>query len=245
MPRGKIKVQDTMEAFLTDLSGNTRYFSCMNASAISKTVDTEDIRCGIGAGLESLLYSNPDMTVTLTPAFWNEYFLEISAGEEFKTAQTISLKTYEDKTFTDNAGDAEATITGTPVGGLVQVQDKQGKKYPATFSTGTVTVTGEGGALDGQNLYVIYDEETSTADTLDFKTDSFPEIKSLTLHTIAYNTETNAIVSDIYFIFDRVLGDGALDLALALQTNSVTEITLRVLPSNGNEFGKYVTVDRA
>lgn len=244
MPRGKIKVQDVMEAFLTDLNGNTRYFSCMNTSAISKSVDTEDIRCGIGAGLESLLYSNPDMTVTLKPAFWNEYFLEVSAGEEFKEAQTIALKSYEAVTFTDNAGDAEATITGTPVGGLVQVQDKQGKKYTATLATSTVTITGEGSALAGQELYVIYDEETSTASTLDLKTDSFPGIKSLTLHGQAYDTQTNEVVSDIYFVFDRVLGDGALDLSLALSTNSVTEITLRVLPSNGNEFGKYVSVDR-
>lgn len=241
MPKGKLKVQDVAEAFLVYADGSTRFFGCMDTSAISKTVDTEDIRCGIGAGLESILYSNPDMTVTLTPALWNEWFLEQASGNTFQESQSVNVKTYELVPFSDNAGDAEAIITGTPVGGAVEVQDVQGKKYTATFSTGTVTVTGEGANLDGQKLYVLYDEAV-TGDVLTFNTDVQPTVVGLTLHTIAYDTTTNAKTADIYWVFDRVLGDGALDLSLAIQTISTTELTVRVLPSDGNVFGKYITV---
>lgn len=46
--RGRIKVQDVAELFLHFADGGTKFFGCMNTAGLEKTVDTEDIRCGIG-----------------------------------------------------------------------------------------------------------------------------------------------------------------------------------------------------
>lgn len=240
MPKSRLKFQDVAEAFLTDVDGVTRFYGCMDTTAISKTLDIEDIRCGIGDKLVGFVYSNPDMSVTLTPALMNEFFLEDASGNEFSEAATVTVKKYEYVPFADSTGDATATITGTPVDGDVVVQSIDGTLYAATFTTGTVTVATEGAALAGKSLYVIYDESI-TADVLTFEADSYPKVKSLTLRTIAYDIDTNVEVANIYFVFEKVLGDGAMDLSLARSTNAVNEITLRVLPTATGEFGKYIT----
>lgn len=244
MPRGRIKVQDVAEAFVHYADGQTRYFGCLTNSGLEKTVDVEDIRCGIGAKLSGFIYSNPDMTITLTPAYFNESFMELQSGETFQAAQSVNVWVYEYVKFSVSTADVTATITGTPVGGIVKVQANDGTQYPATFATSTVTVTGGAATLGAVSAYVLY-QKAVTADTLTFKADSYPEVVGLTLYTIAYDVETNQVVSDLYFTFDRVLGDGQMSLALALSTGATNEMTLRVLPNGKGEFGKYQSVDRA
>lgn len=239
---GKIKVQDTANVFYHFENGDTRFFGCMANAGLEKTVDTEDIRCGIGWGLASILYSNPDMSLTFTPAFWNEYFIEDSAGESFTEDTSANVWTHEEVTFVLATSDAEADIDGTPLNDIVKVQDSQGNLYPATFATGTVTVTG-GADLAGKKGIVSY-QTAVTGNVLEFKTDSYPKVHGITLQTIAYDVDTNEVVADLYFNFERVLGDGSLSLALSGATNSVAEITARVLPTNGNLFGKYIVVPR-
>lgn len=241
--RGRIKVQDVAELFLHLADGNTKFFGCMNTAGLEKTVDTEDIRCGIGWGLSSILYSNPDMSLTLTPAYWNEVFMEVQSGEEFVDAVATNVWTYETGTAVLSTADATVTITGTPVGGVVKVQTMDGVSYPATFATSTVTITG-GAALAGKTVQVLY-QKAVTGDILTFKTDSYPKVLGVTLHTVAYDIETNEIVSDLYFTFDRVVGDGNLSMAMTGATNNVGEVTVRVLPTGDKEFGKYISVPRA
>ena len=244
MPREKIKVQDVAEAYIHYQGGVTRFYGCLTNSGLEKTIDIEDIRCGIGSKLSGFVYSNPDMTITLTPAYFNEYFLELQSGEEFELAESINVWTYEYVKFSTATADVTATITGTPVGGIVKVQGDDGTQYAATFATATVTVTGGATTLGAVNAYVLY-QKAVTGDVLTFKADSYPEVVGLTLHTIAYDVDTNEIVSDLYFTFDKVLGDGQMSLGFALSTNATNEITLRVLPNANNEFGKYQSVDRA
>lgn len=241
--RGRIKVQDVAELFLHFADGGTKFFGCMNTAGLEKTVDTEDIRCGIGWGLSSIMYSNPDMSLTLTPAYWNEVFMEVQSGEEFDADKAVNVWTYETGTAVVAAADSTITITGTPVGGIVKVQTLDGVSYPATFATATVTITG-GAALAGKTVQVLY-QKAVTGDILTFKTDSYPKVMGVTLHTVAYDVETNEVVSDLYFTFDRVIGDGNLSMAMTGATNNVGEAMVRVLPTKGNEFGKYISVPRA
>jgi hypothetical protein len=241
MIRGKNKMQDVCDVYVRYTGGDVRYMGCMNTTGIEKTISTTDIRCGIGAGLSSLLYTEPDMTLTITPAYFNEWLLEMNSGEEFDAAQSVNVWVAEtDLTPTVATQDCTVTITGTPVGGIVKAQDAQGVLYPATFLTGTVTITG--GANKG--LMTVMYQKAVTGDVLTFKTDSYPEVVGLTLHTIAYDPATNVVVADKYFEFDKVLGDGNMSLAMTLSTLSINEFTARVLPTQGNVFGKYITVER-
>ena len=241
MPRGRILVKDTADVFYHFENGDTRYFGCMNTAGIEKTVDTEDIRCGIGWGLAAIMYSNPDMKLTFTPGFWNDYFLEDASGNEFADSGSVDVWTNENVTFAASSSDAVCDITGTPVGDVVKVQDVTGKMYAATYTGGTVTITGEA-ALDGIKGTVSY-QKAVTADVLSFTISDNPKVHGITIKTIAYDPETNEIVAELYWTFDKVLGDGGLNLAIAGGTQSITEINARVLPTASGEFGKYITVE--
>lgn len=241
MPKGRIMVKDTADVYYHLSNGDTRYFGCMNTSGLEKTIDTEDIRCGIGFGIATVMYTNPDMSITFTPAFWNDFFIQDAFGTDFSLGASVNVWSTENVEFTVSASDATATIDGTPVDDVVKVQDKQGNLIPATFAGGTVTLTG-GAQYDGLTLPVSY-EEAVTGDVLALDVEEIPKVHGITLHTIAYDPDTNEILSDIYWKFTRVLGDGSLSLALQGATNSVTEITAKILPDNGS-FGQYIVVDR-
>jgi len=239
MANGKVLVKSTADVFYHFENGDTRYFGCMNTAGIEKTLDSEDIRCGVGWGLSAIMYTNPDMKLTFTPGFWNDYFLEDASGNTFASG-TEDVWTYEAVKFVLSSSDATCAITGTPLNDIVKVQDSQGKFYPATYSGGTVTVTG-GASLAGSAGIVSY-ETSVTGDVLTFTVNDMPKVHGITIHTIAYDPSTNEIVADLYWKLDKVVGDGALSLALTGATNSVTEITARVLPNEKGEFGKYITV---
>lgn len=244
MPKGDIFVKSVFEAIAGLPSGSDRFMGCLTASGISKTVNTEDIRCGIDNGLKTILQLDSDMTITLNTSSWNDYFMEMNSGVNFELAQTLSVKTYEKVPFTVSTADAVATIVGTPVGGTVEVQDSQGTLYPATFLTGTVTVTGGATTVAGSNAFVIYTKEI-TADMLDLRSDVLPEVFALTLHGIAYDAvDGGSVVADLYFHFPRVQPEGAMDIAAAISTNATSEMVFRVLPTNGT-FGTYMVSERA
>lgn len=244
MPKGDIIVKNVFEAIAGLPDGSDRFMGCLTSSGISKTVNTEDIRCGINGDLKTILQLDSDMTITLNTSVWNDYFMEMNSGSEFELAQTLSVKTYEKVAFTAATLDATATITGTPVGGLVEVQDNQGKSYPATFLTGTVTVTGGAATLAGTDAFVLYTKSV-TADMLDLRSDVLPQVFALTLHAIAYDAvDGGAILADLYFHFPRVQPEGSMDMSTATSTNTQNEIVFRVLPVNGS-FGTYMTVERA
>jgi len=239
---GRVLVKDTADVYYHLTNGETRYFGCMETSGIEKTWDTEDIRCGIGFGIATIMYTNPDMTISFTPAFWNDHFIESAVGSTFAEGVNLNVWDTEEVLFTIASADATATITGTPVDSVVKVQDRQGKFYPATFSAGTVTVTG-GALLDGLKLPVSY-QKAVTGNVLSLSTEEIPKVRGITIKTIAYDPDSNEVISDLYWKFEKVVDDGSLSLALQGATKSQTEITAKVLPVD-NKFGEYIVVDRA
>ena len=233
-----IFVMNVFEALGTMADGTTKFLGCLTNTGVARTANKEDIRCGVNGDLKTILQLSSDMTITLTTANWNDQFLEMGSGSEFELAQTTTVKTYELVPFTTSTADAVATITGTPEGGTVEVQDGQGRMYAATFATGTVTVTGGATTIAGTDCYVIYTKEI-TANVLDLRSDVLPKAFELTLHAIAFDKEGGTRVADLYFKLPKVQPEGDLNLATATNTNTTNEITLRVLPVSGS-FGGYL-----
>lgn len=244
MPKSNIIVKNVFEAIAGLPDGTSRFMGCLTSSGISKTVNTEDIRCGINGDLKTILQLDSDMTITLNTAVWNDYFMEMNSGSEFELAQTLTVKTYEEVDFTASTLDAVGEMLRIPVGGIVEVQDNQGKVYEATFLTGDVTVTGGAATLAGTKALVLFTEEV-TADMLDLRSDVLPQVFELTLHAIAYDAvDGGAVLADLYFHFPRVQPEGSMDMSTATSTNTQNEIVFRVLPVSGS-FGTYMAVERA
>lgn len=85
--------------------------------------------------------------------------------------------------------------------------------------------------------------KTVTGDVLEFKADSFPKNHHVQLRTIVYDPDTNEVVADMYFIFDKALPDGAL--AEAFQAgNKTSEISFSTMVDNEGNYGKCIVVPR-
>ena len=242
---GKGKLTNSAEAFLKDLTtGELTFIGCTTDTSINKTIDSSDVRCGLDAGLAGIVYTNPDMTVTIATGAFNDYLIQLQNDEDWATAQTLNVpKHTAEVALVTATSDGTYTFTGTvptPVSDEMYFQDIQGKKYPVVFATPTATVTG-GAGLTGT---FSWQEEVTTAETFDFNLDSLPKSVGLVLHHVVYDLSTNTPLADLYFDFDKVVGDGNLDLAMALSNPTTTSVTVRAIPDSG-KFMRQIYVPMA
>jgi len=240
---GAVKLTNAAEVFLEDLtSGALKFFGCITESSFSKTIESTELRCGIDAGLWGMSYTNPDMSVTIATIAWNDYLTQLQNDEDWSTGVTLNVPK-----ATDEVALVTATANGTytfspvvvPVGGKMYFQDVNGKDYPVVYSSPTATVTG-GAGLKGKFSWL---EAVTTAETFDFKVGSLPKATGLIFHHVAYNAN-NEVVADVYFKFDRAVGDGNLDMSMTLGNTAGTSVTLKALGSTGR-FMRQIYVPRA
>lgn len=241
---GNGKLTNAAEVFLKDLStGALSFYGCTTDTSINKTIESSDIRCGIDAGLAGITYTNPDMTITVATGAWNDFMIQLQNDEDWKTAQTVNVPRH-----TETVSLVTVTADGTytfnpvivPVDGKVYFQDEYGKSYPTVFATPAATVTG-GAGLKGKFSWL---ESVSTAETFDFNVSSLPKATGIVLHHVVKDLGTNEPIADVFFEFDKVVGDGNLDLAMTLNNTAVTSVTLRALPDSGR-FMRQIYVPRA
>lgn len=98
-------------------------------------------------------------------------------------------------------------------------------------------------SIDATTGVVTATEKTVTADVLDIKADSFPANHSVQLRSIVYDPDTNKVVADIFFTFDRSLPDGALSEAFE-SGNKTSEISFMAQVDADGNYGKVIVVPR-
>lgn len=111
-----------------------------------------------------------------------------------------------------------------------------------TFAEGTATIQKVTESADGTFTAT---EEEVTGDILDLDADKLPKNYKVQLHGIAYDPETNVVVADIYWIFDKALPDGNLEETFEAGTNKTSEVNFTAqVPRGSSSYGKYVVVPR-
>lgn len=150
---------------------------------------------------------------------------KIRAGIGNKVAAILS---------TDNEMDFLIT-TGLHYHEVYEIQS--GQKFE---SSETITINDIEVDTDGT---VSASEKTVSGDVLDFKADSFPKNHHVQLRTIVYDPDTNEIVADMYFIFEKALPSGALSEVFS-STNKTTEIAFSTMVDADGNYGKCIIVPR-
>ena len=84
-------------------------------------------------------------------------------------------------------------------------------------------------------------KKTVSGDVLDFKVDSFPKNHYVQLRTIVYDPDTNEVVADMYFIFEKALPSGALAEAFS-SANKTSEIAFSAMADADGNYGKCIIV---
>lgn len=242
---GNAKLTNSAEVFLKDFAtGKLSFFGCITETGMNKTIDSTDLRCGMDAGLAGIAYTNPDMTLTIATIAWNDYLIQLQNDEEWEEDVELNIPINTGVvTLTNDDGDGVFTFDPliSPVGDKVYFQDTRGKSYDVAFddATGVATVAGVG-AIQGSFSYLV---EVANAQTFDFNTDSLPKSTGIVLHHVARDIASNEPIADVYFEFDNVVGDGNLDLNMAINDTAGTSVTLRALPSSG-KFMRQIYVPK-
>ena len=93
------------------------------------------------------------------------------------------------------------------------------------------------------NGVVTATEKTVTADVLTIKGDSYPKNHIVQLKTIVYDPDTNEVVADLIFQFDKSLPDGALSESFEA-SNKTSEISFMAQVDADGSYGRVIVVPR-
>lgn len=132
---------------------------------------------------------------------------------------TIAITTglfYED-TFEILLGEEFKSVLEVEVQKVVEAED------------GTVTATAE----------------TVAGNAIELESTSIPKNAKLQLRTIAYDPDTQDVVAEIFWIFDKVSPAGEFTQTFGMGQNNVQEITFNALvPKGKTSYGRYIIVPK-
>jgi hypothetical protein len=233
-----ILVQDVCEVYLKDLSNSTPYFfGITTKNDITQKIKQDMLKGGIGNGIVGVVQSEKEITFKVSTLLHNDSLYEIQSGASF-TSSTVTVQ----KNEVLKCVSGKLTMTGTPKGSAVVVFDSKGKVTTGTYATGVVTLTG---GVEGDYYTVVYPND-STGNVLTLDSKKFPKNYYVELHTIAYDVNTNQVVADIFWTFNKALPNGGLQAQYEAGKSNGDDIefTAQLLAGN-SEYGTYVVVPRA
>ena len=191
-------VSDVLEVIAIDKSDvaapKSYFFGLTTGNEIGQSIETEQLKAGIGDVTWAVLKGSKQMTVSAQYAAFNDYLTMLQVGSDFEVATSVNVAVKE-------TADYEATgisITGTPVGTAVTVLNNvTGETLEGTFATGKVTT--DPAVTTGTSCTVIYEKALTSQSILPFKADALPKNFELHLHGIA--KQDGVVVADIYYVF--------------------------------------------
>lgn len=87
--------------------------------------------------------------------------------------------------------------------------------------------------------------ESVAGNAIELESTSIPKSAKLQLRTIAYDPDTQEVVAEIFWIFDKVVPAGEFSQTFGMGQNNVQEITFNALvPKGKTSYGRYVIVPK-
>ena len=236
-----VVVHDVCEAIIIDETNDKTYFlGITSTNNVNQSIDSTPVRGGIGNKRVTTINNSKDISFEITTTLHSDDVYALQSGGLFKEEAINVLKSETKQAIKDGIS-VVVSIDGTPIG-EVTVIDKYGKEQSGTFDAGEVTI--ENGKA-GEFYTVIYEEAQLAASVLDLNAEEFPKPHKVQLHTIAYDPNTEQIVADLYWIFDKARPDGNLSAAYEAGNNQQDTITFNCeTPIGSKSYGKYVVVPR-
>lgn len=230
-------IADTADViFKHKKTGKVVFTAEAQIAGITGSEESEIVRGGIGNKALYTVRHSKEVGLTVQNATFNLEYLAMMQGQVVTNDTSIVTEVERVK-----VEDGQVTIQGNPVGD-VQVGLSNGEFRIVTPKGNTIDVSGF--AEDGETVEVSYSKEI-TGRTIVIDATKFSENYEVIYKTIEYNTETNEIVRDVYFIFHNASPAGEYELSLENGTPYTPELTFNAMAeANSNEIGRIVEVDR-
>lgn len=88
--------------------------------------------------------------------------------------------------------------------------------------------------------------KTVAGNAIELEENAIPKNTKMQLRTIAYDPDTNDIVAEIFWIFDKVSPSGEFTQSYGMGKNNVQELKFKTLvPKGKTSYGRYVIVPTA
>lgn len=242
----ELLISDTADVIVKRKSDGRIFISAetqLASIATSLGID-EKIFGGIGNKPLAVIKGQKEVTSTLRNAFYDSEYLAMTQGVSVEEDGSASVYHREDALrVSDNAGELEVQITGTPIENTVYVRNEQGETVSAAITEKVVTVP-IGHAKAGNVVSVTYKKDV-VGDIVQLDAEKFAEAYEMEYRTIGYDRKTNKVVKDIYIQLDHVIPSGEFELSFENGSAIAPEISFDAMAApNQTQIGRVIEVDR-
>lgn len=201
---------------------------------MSVTTETTDIRGGLGNKICYRISSSRTLELTVDSSTFQQDYLPMILGGDVEESVTSEVQAGGTVKVVDNAGTMEVTLpTSQAAVTTIILEDKKGVQIPVVGTAGVFAVPTAGfEATEGDELQYFYKKSiTGSKYTLDAA--KFASKIKLTMRTLCYDVETEAVYSDLWWEFPSVSSTGNLDLTMTAGEALVPSMTFVATSPNG------------
>lgn len=230
-------IADTADVTFTHKkTGKVVFTAEAQLAGLTGSEESEVIRGGIGNKSLYTIRHSKDVELSVRNATFSLEYLAMTQGITIENDTATVTETERPK-----AENGKVTIKGSPTG-KVQILGASGKNKTVEVEDKEVDVSGV--AEDGEVVQVSFTKEVKGR-TVILDATRFSENYAVEYKTIEYDTETNEVVRDIYFIFHNASPSGEYELNLENGEAYTPELDFSAMAeANSDEIGRVVEVDR-
>jgi len=232
-------IADTADVtFKHKKSGKVVFTAEAQLAGLTGSEESEVIRGGIGNKSLYTVKHSKDVELSVRNATFSLEYIAMTQGVLIEDDTAVVTEVERIK-----AKDGKVTIKGEPLEeGKVQIMGEDGTFENAKVEEGAIDVSKV--AKDGETVQVSYQKEI-TGRTVILDATKFADSYEVEYKTIEYDTETNEVVRDIYFLFPNAVPAGEYELNLENGEAYTPELDFNAMTESGsNEIGRVVEVDR-
>lgn len=209
-------------------------------ASIEQTVSESQIRGGIGNGVLAVYRTDKELKGKVTNALYDAEWLEMVTGTKFVEG-TANVFAEEAGVVCKAAGELE--IKGTPVENTISVIAEDGTPVAGTPTFSTKKISLEG--LTENSVYTVQYQTSVSGKILTVDISKYPENYEVEYHTIEYDPETNEVVKDLYWQFDKVTPSAQFSYSYEAGQPIGSEIDFTICNTKGTkEVGRAIEVVR-
>lgn len=230
-------IQDTAKVHITSLvTGNVVGVGYAQVAGLEIATEETPVKGGIGNKTAYVIKSSKDLTLNVTSATFKPEFLAITQGNEYVDDVTAKVTDSMFITITD-AGSGQPQIKlPTELNKLttIRIEDLDGSQQDVAVTTGVAEIPVGYEATVGDEVEVFYLKEI-TGRKLEIDATKFSSKYKVEYQTLCYDRETEAVHSELYFVFDSTSPSGNLSMSLQNGEAFIPELNFTVTAPKGSD----------
>lgn len=241
---GKTYIIDVADVTTTRNSDNMTVFTgSATTTGLNISAESETQRGGHGNKSLFRYAHSKEVTLNIIDALFNANYLAMSQGVAIEEGEETITRTEKDVEVKQDGEDLELEITGSPKGSTAVLVNSDNESEEVDVSSGSITVPKDF-AKAGDKVTVLYKEDVE-GKVIKIDAAKFGESYTVQYHTLEYDTVTNRVVKDIYFVFENVVPDSEFEMSFEAGEPIAPEINFEALASgDSDQIGYVIEVSR-